>query len=301
MTRPDAPPEMSFFASRRAAAGDRAFVLQLDDLEIELAGLHDDLADRLAKRFGSFAAGEASSTSGALRVRFSREDRDYFIDPAGGGFNRILLACDGYRMRYLGHQVAGWFDTRGGEGRLLLAGGDYEQPEGAVENYLRAAVAWQAAERGGALIHAASGVFEDRAYVFYGESGAGKSTLAECNRRARILSDDLTLALPAPEGGLDLVGSPFRGTYTGGPQVLGRFPLAAGFRLVQSSRADVRQVTRAVALSELVGNLPFVAECFSARPDLFAAAQRSFAGVPLAHLHFRKDDSYWDAIGAAGL
>jgi hypothetical protein len=50
-----------------------------------------------------------------------------------------------------------------------------------------------------------------------------------------------------------------------------------------------------------VGNLPFVAEAFAERPDLFASVQQTFATLPLAHLHFRKDDSYWDAIAAAGL
>ncbi len=54
-------------------------------------------------------------------------------------------------------------------------------------------------------------------------------------------------------------------------------------------------------MSELVGNLPFVAESFAERPDLFQRVASAFANVPLSHLHFRKDDSYWDAIEAAGL
>ena len=115
-----------------------------------------------------------------------------------------------------------------------------------------------------------------------------------------MISDDLSLVLPRDGGGLDVVGSPFRGTYEGGPPVLGRFPLAAGFRLVQAPAAEVRPVARVRGLAELVGNLPFVAEAFGARPDLFERTERSFAGIPLAHLHFRKDDSYWDAISAAG-
>ena len=56
-----------------------------------------------------------------------------------------------------------------------------------------------------------------------------------------------------------------------------------------------------VAFGQLVGNLTFVAEAFRERPDLFASVEAAFAPVPLFHLHFRKDDSYWDAIEAAGL
>jgi hypothetical protein len=115
-----------------------------------------------------------------------------------------------------------------------------------------------------------------------------------------VISDDLALVLPSGHGGLQLQGTPFRGTYEAGPLVLGSFPLAAGFRLVQASCAEVRAVPRVRALAELVGNLPFLAEAFAARPDLFESVQRAFSAVPLAQLAFRRDDSYWDAIAAAG-
>lgn len=183
---------------------------------------------------------------------------------------------------------------------MLLARGEWEPLLRVFENYVRAAVAWQAAGRGGALVHAASAAWRGKGYLFYGESGAGKSTLSACNRRAQVLSDDLSLVLPGDGAGLDVVGSPFRGTYEGGPPVLGRFPIAAGFRLVKAPRAEVRRVERTRAFAELVGNLPFVAESFADRPDLFRRTLETFASLPLAHLHFTKDDSYWDAIAAAG-
>jgi len=60
-------------------------------------------------------------------------------------------------------------------------------------------------------------------------------------------------------------------------------------------------VPRVIAFGQLVGNLTFVAESFGVRPDLFASIEKAFADVPLQRLQFRKDDSYWDAIDAAGL
>ena len=77
--------------------------------------------------------------------------------------------------------------------------------------------------------------------------------------------------------------------------------MVAGFRLIQADRARVEEVARLRALSELIGNLPFVAEGFVRRPDLFDRIQAAFASIPLKHLHFCKDDSYWDAIREAGL
>jgi hypothetical protein len=116
-----------------------------------------------------------------------------------------------------------------------------------------------------------------------------------------VVSDDLSLVLPRPGGGLDLVGSPFRGTYEGGAAVVGRFPLVAAFRIVKAEAAAIHTARRVVALGQLVGNLTFVAEAFGTRPDLFASVEAAFASVPILHLHFRKDDSYWDAIDEAGL
>lgn len=296
----DRPPPPEFFERDRPAAGESSLAVRLGPLELVLDGLDEQLTRTLRARYGPYAADRAVSDS-ALRVGVALEDREHFIAPGPPMATvQVRIACDGDRVRYVSHRGAGWFDTVGGRGRLLLARGEYQTAARESENFVRAAVAWQAACRGGALVHAASAVWNGRAYLFYGQSGAGKSTLSACNRRGQVISDDLTLAMPAGDGALQLIGTPFRGTYEGGRPLVGAFPLAAGFRLIQAPAAEVRAVPRVQALAELVGNLPFVAESFAARPDLFAAVQRAFAAVPLAHLAFRKDDSYWDAIAAAG-
>jgi hypothetical protein len=291
---------MEFFREQRPEAGPHAVALRMGPLEIEIRGLDGDLAQLLYERYSPYSSRSAQSND-ALRVRLGLEDREYFIEPSRTPeLVQVRIACDGDRVRYLSYRVAGWFDTVGGAGELLMGRGEYQPPQRAVENYVRAAVAWQAACGGGALIHAASAVWKDKAYLFYGESGAGKSTLSACNRRARVVSDDLSLVLPDAHGHLELIGSPFRGTYEGGDPVVGRFPLRAGFRLIKAPQASAQPVDRVRALAELVGNLPFVAEAFRTRPDLFETVEQAFESIPLAHLHFCKDDTYWDAIEAAG-
>ena len=300
--RHGAPPPIEFFAEPRPPAGAARFGMNLAEIRVELTGLDAALAAALAARYGPYADGGDPREDAALCVRFAREAVDYFIEPPRSAeFNPIWLACDGTRLRYVGHQLAGWFDTKARRGELLLTRGTFEPELRALENFIRCAVAWCAAERGGAFVHAASVVRNGKAYLFYGESGAGKSTLSAVNTRGNVVSDDLSLVLPRPGGGLDLVGSPFRGTYEEGEPVLGRFPLAAGFRIVKDVKAEVRAAPRAIAFGQLVGNLTFVAEAFRERPDLFASIEAAFSGVPLLHLHFKKDDSYWDAIDAAGL
>ncbi len=295
------PPPRAFFEPPRPALGDKTFVLELGELRIRLDRLDAEREAELRERFGAYAPATVSPDADALRVSVGLEDRAYFVTPPETPeLNPVFLGFDADgTVRYMGYKVAGWIDTKSRSGVLLLAKGGYEPDVRAIENYVRVATAWMAIDLGGALVHAASAVWNGKGYLFYGESGAGKSTLAENDRRAQIVSDDLSLVLPDRGGTLHLVGSPFRGTYDGGPPVHGAFPLAAGYRLVQADEAAVDPVPRARGFAELVGNLPFVAESLVERPDVLTRVQAAFANVPLAHLEFRKgDDSYWDAIAA---
>jgi hypothetical protein len=294
---------MEFFREQRPSAGEGSLSIDLGGLKLQFTGLDETLAAQLRTRYAPYAGNRIEEDESVLTVRVASEDVDYFIDPPPKPeLNPVLLRLENERVRYLGYRLAGWFDTQGGKGEVLLAHGSFEPADRAFENYVRAAVAWQSLRRGGALVHAASAVREGRGYLFFGESGAGKSTLSASTRRATILSDDLSLVLPAADGGaLELVGSPFRGTYEGGEPIQGRFPLCAGFRIFQAPIASVERVPRIKALAGLIGNLPFAAEFFPDRPDLFGFVEEAFNPVPLSHLHFRKDDSFWEAIDEAGL
>ena len=153
------PPPFSFFSVARPSAGKARFGMSLAEIRIEIHGLDASLAADLRDRYGAYAdaTADARYPDTALRMRFAREASDYFIEPPKSAeFNPVWLACDGSRIRYVGHQLAGWFDTQARRGEILLARGTYEPELRALENYIRCAVAWCAAEQGGALVHGAS-------------------------------------------------------------------------------------------------------------------------------------------------
>ena len=183
-----------------------------------------------------------------------------------------------------------------------------------MENVVRVATAWLAIMRGGVLMHSASIVKDGRAYLFFGQSGSGKSTLAALSRRGQVVSDDLTLMLPGAGGAIELVGAPFRGTYTGGAPVTGRYPVTAAFRLRKaalpetpaqsgpSAPSGVEPLKPGMAMAEAIANLPFVVDQLHLRPDLFSRAEKVLSSFPIRQLRFAKqDDSFWDAIEAADL
>jgi hypothetical protein len=287
------------FASHPRPAGPRDLRLDLSDVAVELRGLPEPLAATMIARYGPFI-GASPGPGRPLRVTVHEAALDYFIPPpdrATPEFYRALTAYDGTTFRLTTYRLAAWFDPGRRLGQVLLGRGEYDPAPRAMENFLRSACAWLAMDQGGLFLHGAGIVRGGRAYLFYGPSGAGKSTLAAQSRDGQVVSDDLSLVLPGPAG-LNLIGSPFRGTYEGGALVQGIFPVEGFYRLRQDAVTEVR-APDAGCFADLLGNLPWIVDQSPRFPDLIDRARRAVDGSRFAYLHFRKDDDFWPAIDAA--
>ena len=301
MSRPDpAPPARPLpqadFPPDRRPAGPGSIRLDIQELSVRLDGLPADLEAAMRPAYGPYVT-DRETTAPLLRVEVLRDDRDYFIEPRfhkEWEVYRVLTEHDGAVFRLMSYRFAAWYDVTRGLGQLLLAQGDLDPAPRAMENFLRSAFAWLAMERGGFLLHGASIVRDGRCHVFYGPSGAGKSTLSAMSRQGRVISDDLTPMLRT-ERGLEALGSPFRGTYRVGDPVVGRFPVAAFYRLRKDARTFVRP-GNAGCFADLLGNLPWVVDQLPRHPEFADRAHAAVAQVPFFSLHFEKDVDFWPAI-----
>jgi len=279
--------------------GSRQLALDLSGLVILLRGLDEDLASAAGRRFGAFA-GE-SKAAAALTADLHADPAAEYVAPERSGhegYYRLRIVVDRGIVRLVTYSMAAWIDVEAGRAGISFGSGAYDPRDRALENFCRVATAWLAAARGGFFIHGASIVRDGRAFVFFGKSAAGKSTLASMSEEGRVISDDLTLVLPGAAG-LEVAGSPFRGTYQAGEPVIGRFPLAALFRIHQDSRTYVATPPRVLAMAEAIANLPFINEAFHLRPDLLERVETALGSVPLLALHFEKKPGYWTAVDAA--
>lgn len=298
---PGAPLTVEEIARPARPAGTRSLRLDLPGLAIELHGLPEATADAMIARYGPFL-GAANGAGRPLRVDVGDAGVDYFVPPPPAEvaeIYRALTAYDGAIFRLTTYRLAAWFDVSRRTGRIALARGDWDPAPRALENFLRSACAWMALDAGGLFLHGAGIVHRDRGYLFYGPSGAGKSTLAALSSEPRVVSDDLSLLLPGP-GGLELVGSPFRGTYAGGGPVTGRFPVAGFYRLRKDAVTAVRRGD-AACFADLLGNLPWVVDQMPRFPAIIDAVHRALGDARFAYLHFRKDEDFWPAIDAAAI
>jgi hypothetical protein len=272
--------------------------LDLDGLVVDLLGLPEALQTAARRRYGPFA-GPVGGSAPDLRVDVRDAGREDYIPPVPeptGRRYRLETVLEPAGLRLVAHGFAGWFDVAAGTGLLSLCGGTFDPPERALENYVRVCVAWVALERGGFLIHSASIVRNGRAFLFFGASGAGKSTLSSLNDEGQVVSDDLTLVLPDPEGNLRVHGSPFRGTYTGGEPVSGRFPIHSAYRLRQDDRTFVATMAPAAAMAALTANLTFVVDLIGKAPAVAEAVTSRLRRIPTYELHFRKEPGFWGAL-----
>ncbi len=309
------PPAADFFDRPEGTRpGGRAATLDFGGLAIGFDGMDAAWHAAFLDRYRPWAR-DATRHGAApdLTLAVTRGEIDHFIAPPPPGvsvINPLALEVDrgvaGHsRIRACTFGLAATFSTGGGRGRAVFARGDYDPRERSVENILRVATAWLAVMRGGLLMHSASIVDAGRACLFFGQSGSGKSTISALTRRGRVVSDDLTLILPGPDGRPHVVGTPFRGTYTAGSPVTGRFPVRAGFRLRKCAPEEptrVEPLRRSLATAEAIANLPFLVDQLHARPELFGRVERVFSAFPILTLRFRRDDpDFWDALDAAGI
>jgi hypothetical protein len=299
-TQPDhaAPPTRAQLSRLSPFPRRKTVRLDLSGLTLDFKDLPPDLAARLRSRYHPFASSTESDAPAALRVQVLDAAREQFLAPREEDRSYRLAAIpeDG-GLRMVAHGFAGWFALPSGEGVLALGAGSFDPRERALENYLRACVAWLALDRGGFLLHSASIVREDgRAFLFFGASGAGKSTLAAMNDEGRVVSDDLTLLLPDSVGRLEVIGTPFRGTYTEGEPVVGRYTLHSAYRLRQDPRTFVARTSAAVAFAELLANLTFVVDQVDRVPGLADRLQSRLLSFPTYDLHLRKEPGFWRAI-----
>jgi len=183
-----------------------------------------------------------------------------------------------------------------GHATVHLAPGTEAFRRFALQNLVRAAIAFLLPSRNGAAIHAAGIVLDGRGFVLPGASGAGKSTAAALaeSRGALVVSDDLVLVEGADKGAV-LLGSPFRSTHPSAcPR--GRWPLAGILLPEKGTTPSLRPATRLAVKARLLSNLTFVADLVADDPRVVAVVNRLAAEVPSAVLTFAREPSFVDLL-----
>ena len=272
---------------------DQPITIAVADSAIALEIPHPRLRQRVAERFHAFAVDRPPALR--LTVDLVGYERAHSMVDQGMHFDGGLLRFNG--SGYLGHIDEGRGD-RVGNGHLALSS---RQPVEDVDYFLRVGAALLMHRLGGMMFHAAGIVRAGRAFLFFGYSGSGKTTVSRLSQALgdSVLNDDLLfLTPPNPEkaSGWTVHSTPFWNPTQVQPDGIGSAPLAGLFRLVQAKQVFAAPMQPGQAVAELLASVPVLGLDPARSLGTLARCRQLSRDVPIHHLHFLPDDSFWPVV-----
>lgn len=266
--------------------------LDLSGLRLSVQGLRAALADRLATDWSAFVTARADCPFLRVTVEF---DDDCNVPREGYAPKEMRSTLLPGRARYWMPEGSVEVDSTG-TARVRLSCGSGGRAYYTLINMLRASLAWCMPSRGGALLHAAGLVLEDRAFVLVGPEGSGKSTWVRLGERsgAYVISDDVVL-VDGIGSRLEVLGTPFRSTHVS-RLAPGRWPLAAILFPRHGSAPALATIASLRARSRLLANLPFLAEGIERDVRIEPLLERLATGAACRDLTFSLDDSFVELL-----
>lgn len=166
----------------------------------------------------------------------------------------------------------------------------------AIDSVLRIVHSLILAKRGGFLLHAASAIRAERAFIFSGVSGAGKTTISRLAPRDAILLTDEISYVRREGNRYFACGTPFAGELArvGANQSA---PLSALFFLEKGPQNSIEPIAPTEAIQRLMRNILFFAHDPELVKLVFQAACEFASVVPMHRLVFVPDQRVWDIIG----
>lgn len=255
-------------------------VVEIGGVAIALRTDDQRFFDLLRERYAGFL----SSSQADLQLEFD------LIPPSPASDDDVRVRRDGAEwLLERGDFLARW-DPRTGRGRVRQTSNPY-----ALDSVLRILHSLVIAARGGFLLHAASGICDDRAHLFSGVSGAGKTTISRlAPPEATLLTDEISYVRPSAAG-YSAYGTPFSGELAkAGENTMA--PVAALFFLEQGPENRMDELPAAEAVRRLMRNILFFAEDNELVEKLLATACDFVQKVPVRRLTFYPDSRVWNEI-----
>jgi hypothetical protein len=182
------------------------------------------------------------------------------------------------------------WDPEAGRGHILQSANPYS-----VDSVLRIVHSLILAGKGGFLLHAASAIRNDRAFLFSGISGAGKTTISRLAPPDVLLLTDEVSYVRREATSYHACGTPFAGE-------LARVgtncsaPVATLFLLDKGCENKIEVINAAEAVRCLLRNILFFAEDAGLVEMIFRSACDFVDRVPVRRLTFVPDVRVWDLI-----
>ena len=254
--------------------------VEIGGIPIGLASSDDRFLDLLRQRYSGFL----SSSPPEFELEFD------LIPARAASDDDVRVRRDGEDWVLERGDFRACWDPRSGRGTVRQNANPY-----ALDSVLRILHSLILAERGGFLLHAASGICEGGAYLFSGVSGAGKTTMTRlAPKDVTLLTDEISYVRPGADG-YAAFGTPFAGELARSGENC-TAAISALFFLEQGPENRVEEMPSAEAVRRLMRNILFFAEDHGLVEKLLATACDFVNRVPIRRLTFYPDGRVWDLV-----
>jgi len=264
--------------------------VEIGGLPISLATRNQTFFDLLVRRYEGFL----SRSPAQFELEFEIADSSTVSD------DDVRVSRDGVEWHIERGDFRARWNPLTGTGSVRQNANPYS-----VDSVLRILHSLMAADRGGFLLHAASAIGDDRAFLFSGVSGAGKTTMTRlAPPEVTLLTDEISYVLPHGPAHCDTradafhylaFGTPFAGELAKSGDNT-RAGIAALFFLEKGPENRIDEIAPAEAVRRLMRNILFFAQDASLVEKLLASACEFVARVPVRRLTFYPDSKVWDEV-----
>jgi hypothetical protein len=261
--------------------------------------------DILESRYESFATRSAKQSvtpNSALAANNAKTPACRFeihLDPRGRASDEdARVTREGSLWHFRRGDFDATWDPRAGHGRITQCPNPYS-----IDTVLRITHSLVLANEGGFLLHAASAIRNQRAFLFAGVSGAGKTTISRlAPPDATVLTDEISYirrteshAANASTHAYTAFGTPFAGELARvGANTSA--PLEALYLLVQGPENRIAPISKIDAARAIMRHVLFFAEEKDLVAKVFDSVLAFVSRVNVAQLIFTPDARAWELI-----
>lgn len=163
-----------------------------------------------------------------------------------------------------------------------------------VEHFLRVVTAILIFSQGGLLVHAAGIARDGEGFLFTGCSGTGKTTVCRVSEEFNVLNDDLVILSPM-ESGWQISATPFTNPTQVHPGS-GTARLHKILHLKQANQHELKEVSNAEAVAELLTHIPVISQSPQLIPSLLNRCAKIIQTTELRELYFLPNKDFWELL-----
>jgi hypothetical protein len=268
--------------------GHPSVTVEIGGIPIVLQPSDPEFCDVLESRYETFATRNASGEVAANSVcEFEIE-----LDPRGRASDEdARVTRNGSLWNFRRGDFDATWNPRTGRGQITQCPNPYS-----IDTVLRITHSLVLAEQGGFLLHAASAIRNNRAFLFAGVSGAGKTTISRlAPSDATVLTDEISYIRRTPEENYIAYGTPFAGELARvGANTSA--PLESLYLLVQGPENRIEPISKVDAARAIMRHVLFFAEEKELVAKVFESILEFVSRVHVAQLIFTPDARAWELI-----